>query len=106
MRIIPGKYIFIYFPAILTLLHSDFLSFLEWTYKQFVNVPLKPLHRISKTLYGMYIFLFILDSSFFCEILHFWIQNAVIFKDKSTAVYICWKFRCDDYPFIKLFSIF
>lgn len=39
MRIIPGKYSFIFFPAILTLLHSDFLSFLEWTYKQFVSVP-------------------------------------------------------------------
>lgn len=79
---------------------KNFLAFIDCSNQQFVSVPLKSLHIISKTLrrFGnnvqIHLYTYNLDILvslfFFCEYLHFWILNAAVVIDKSTAVHICW----------------
>lgn len=96
------------FSGFSALLHWDFLSFIvcsHYSYEQFVSGPLKPLHIISKTLNGIWCILYVnvhitrifQSIQFFCEICTSEYGILLSFQDKNSDVYICLKFRCDNF---------
>lgn len=103
------------FSGFSALLHWDFLSFIvcsHYSYEQFVSGPLKPLHIISKTLNGIWCILYVnvhitrifQSIQFFCEICTSEYGILLSFQDKNSDVYICLKFRCDNFWGIKTIS--